>query len=122
MSGRRRSPQQFWWLVGLAGSVGIAGVVMFAGIPAYPAWLVGAGIMLFLLYGFDKQRAVAGGRRVPEMVLHGMALAGGVGGGWAGRAGFRHKTRKPVFLVVLVIATMLHAGLLVLWGYSGEVL
>lgn len=119
MSGRRRSPQQFWWLVGLAGSIGIAMLVMLAGIPVYPAWLVGAGIVLFLLYGFDKQRAGTGGRRVPEAVLHGMALVGGVAGGWAGRAGFRHKTRKPVFLVVLVIATLIHAGLLVLSGFAG---
>lgn len=73
------------------------------------AWLVGLGLTTFVVYGWDKRQAQSGGWRVPEIVLHSLALAGGVVGGWAGRQVFRHKTRKPVFTVVLTVATALWA-------------
>jgi uncharacterized membrane protein YsdA (DUF1294 family) len=44
-----------------------------------------------------------------------MSLAGGFPGGWAGRFAFRHKTRHTSFLIVLVIATAIHAVLIFLW-------
>ncbi len=73
------------------------------------AWMVGWSPVAFAAYGIDKRAATRDGWRIPEAVLHGVALIGGVAGAWAGRAVFRHKTHKPVFLVVLVLAT-------VLWG------
>jgi uncharacterized membrane protein YsdA (DUF1294 family) len=79
--------------------------------PLLLAWLVGWTPPAFAAYGYDKMQARRGGWRIPENVLHGLALVGGVAGAWAGRIVFRHKTRKPVFLVVLVVATALWAGL-----------
>ena len=73
--------------------------------------LASTSIVTFVLYGFDKIQAKHDGSRVPETVLHVLALAGGFIGGWAGSLIFRHKTSKPVFLVVLLLATTLHAGL-----------
>jgi uncharacterized membrane protein YsdA (DUF1294 family) len=35
-----------------------------------------------------------------------LALAGGFVGGWIGRFVFHHKTRKPVFAVVLTASTL----------------
>jgi uncharacterized membrane protein YsdA (DUF1294 family) len=60
----------------------------------YFIWLATASGITFLLYGFDKARSKNGGWRVPEVVLHGLALLGGFPGGWAGRSVFRHKTKK----------------------------
>jgi uncharacterized membrane protein YsdA (DUF1294 family) len=79
----------------------------------YLDWLLGWSATAFLAYGWDKRQAIRGGVRVPEIVLHGLALVGGVLGAWAGRAYFRHKTLRTDFLVVLVIATVLHASFLV---------
>jgi uncharacterized membrane protein YsdA (DUF1294 family) len=59
------------------------------------------------MYGIDKRQAQSGGWRVPELVLHGLALIGGVLGAWAGRAFFHHKTQKPMFTIVLVVASIL---------------
>lgn len=78
----------------------------------YVAWLAGWSLSLFLLYGIDKTQAVRQGWRVPELVLHGLALIGGFIGGWLGMAIFRHKTRKPVFKVVLAVATVIGVALL----------
>jgi uncharacterized membrane protein YsdA (DUF1294 family) len=82
------------------------------------AWIVGWSIPAFAMYGIDKRQAQNDGWRVPEAVLHGLALIGGVLGAWAGRAVFRHKTRKPVFLVVLVVASILWAAIAI-WALFG---
>lgn len=78
----------------------------------YGIWLAVISIVTFIFYGFDKARAKSGGWRVPEVTLHWLSLIGGFPGGWAGRSVFRHKTRKGVFLFVLIISTALHAGLI----------
>ena len=51
----------------------------------------------FLLFGLDKIRARAGSGRVSEGALLIWAFFGGSVGAYAGRALFRHKTRKQPF-------------------------
>ena len=73
----------------------------------------------FFFYGFDKARARAGAGRVPESVLHALALAGGSIGAYLGMRVFRHKTVKGPFraffwLIVLVQATLIGLILYVL--------
>jgi uncharacterized membrane protein YsdA (DUF1294 family) len=77
----------------------------------YWLWLAAASVITFLLYGYDKAQSKNGGWRVPEIVLHLLALAGGFPGGWLGRSVFRHKTKKAIFVLVLVVSTALHLGL-----------
>lgn len=79
------------------------------GWPTLLAWLVGWTPVAFAVYGIDKWQAKRDGWRIPEIVLHGLALIGGVIGAWAGRIVFRHKTNKPAFLIVLIVAS-------ILWG------
>lgn len=83
------------------------------------AWMAAWTPVAFAAYGLDKRAAVRGGWRIPEIVLHGLALVGGVLGAWAGRAVFRHKTQKPVFLVVLVLASVVWAVIAV-WAVTGR--
>ena len=80
----------------------------------YWIWLAAAGVITFILYGFDKARAKSNGWRVPEYVLHGWALIGGFAGGWAGRAVFHHKTQKGLFTFILTVSTLMHLGLIYL--------
>jgi uncharacterized membrane protein YsdA (DUF1294 family) len=77
----------------------------------YLIWLAILSVFTFILYGYDKAQSKMGGSRVPELFLHGFALLGGFPGGWVGRAIFRHKTKKKVFLVVLGLSTAIHLGL-----------
>ncbi len=76
----------------------------------YFIWLGIASAITFLVYGVDKMQSRTGGSRVPESVLHWLALVGGFIGGWAGRWVFRHKTRKGFFALILVLSTAIHAG------------
>lgn len=111
---QRRSAYMRWGLTGSVASAVVATVIMLLlDVPLYPVLVIGLSMVLFLLYGFDKRRAIAGGGRVPEVVLHGLALAGGFAGGWIGRSVFRHKTRHVSFLIVLLISTALHAAFII---------
>ncbi len=78
------------------------------------AWYTLSSLFLFILYGLDKRQAVIGGRRISERTLHLVAFAGGFPGGFLGRWLFHHKTRKPVFLILLLISAVCHALLWVI--------
>ena len=71
---------------------------------------LGMSLLTLLAYGWDKRRAVSGGRRVPENTLHVLALCGGWPGAWVGRPLFRHKTRKQPFSTIFWALGVLHAG------------
>jgi uncharacterized membrane protein YsdA (DUF1294 family) len=47
--------------------------------------------------GVDKIKAEAGSWRIAESTLLMLAFVGGTPGAYAGRAAFRHKTRKQPF-------------------------
>jgi len=86
-------------------------------------WLVGVNPTAFVFYGFDKARARGGAGRVPEKVLHGLALAGGSFGAYLGMHAFRHKTVKGPFraffwLIVLVQAVLIGLILFVLYRHG----
>jgi uncharacterized membrane protein YsdA (DUF1294 family) len=75
------------------------------------AWLVAVNLVTFGYYAFDKARARRGGRRVAEVVLHGLALAGGTAGAYLGMVAYRHKTIKPGFRLIFRLIAALQAGL-----------
>ncbi|HSI18616.1 MAG TPA: DUF1294 domain-containing protein, partial [Sphingomonas sp.] len=64
----------------------------------------------------DKRSAAAGGRRIPEASLLGLALIGGSPGALLARRWFRHKTRKEPFSTQLLLIVMAQIGLLL--GYA----
>lgn len=67
------------------------------------------GFITFIMYGIDKAKAKAHKWRIPERVLLGMCMIGGIVGGWLGMYVFRHKTKHLKFHVVQILAS-------ILWG------
>lgn len=71
----------------------------------------------FAAFGIDKAYAEAGRQRISELTLLTWAFLGGTPGAYAGRALFRHKTRKQPFssqfhgIAIFQVAAL--AGLLV---------
>ena len=61
----------------------------------------------------DKQRAIAGERRIPEGDLLGLAFIGGSPGALLARRLFRHKTRKEPFSTQLFVIVALQIGALI---------
>lgn len=85
------------------------------------SWLIAAGIVAFAFYGYDKVSSKAGRGRVPEVLLHLLALAGGFVGALAGMLFFRHKSNfraHPLFLPLIVLSGVLWA-LIIYWLLSG---
>ena len=81
------------------------------------AFLLIVNLAAFGAMGFDKSRARAGGRRVPERTLLLVALCGGSLGMFVGSTMFAHKTRKRPFrtyltwiAVVQILALAAFAG------------
>ena len=111
----RRSPYQIFIFIAILFIVVLVLILALTTTwHVYWIWLVAASVITFLLYGYDKGQAKLGGLRIPEAVLHGLALIGGFPGGWLGRAMFRHKNRKPMFTVVLILSTIIHLGIIYL--------
>lgn len=79
----------------------------------YLIWLAALSVITFVAYGYDKGQARRGAWRVSERTLHLLALLGGFLGGWLGMFVFHHKTRHPSFIIILLLATVLHLFLYV---------
>ena len=75
--------------------------------------LVVLNAVSFAMFGIDKRRARRGDRRISERALLLSGLVSGTIGAWAGVFAFRHKTRKPSFLLPLAAATVI--DLAVVW-------
>ena len=112
----KKSPQTFYGLLAAILIAALAVVlIVWTNLNPFWVWIGAAGLVTFLMYGYDKAQAKRAGPRVPEIVLHGLALAGGFAGGWAGMLLFRHKTRHPAFIIILAASTVLYLALGYLW-------
>ncbi|TCD16147.1 DUF1294 domain-containing protein [Oricola cellulosilytica] len=79
--------------------------------------LAAVNVACCALFGWDKYCAAKGVWRVPESTLLAFALIGGTPGAFAGRALFRHKTRKQPFVGQLYGIVGLQAAGLALAGW-----
>ncbi|MFM5954256.1 MAG: DUF1294 domain-containing protein [Novosphingobium sp.] len=81
--------------------------------------LIALNFAAFAAFGIDKARAEAGEWRIQESTLLLFALLGGTVGAYAGRAAFRHKTRKePLSSTLFAIAVLQVLGLGAWLGWS----
>ena len=83
----------------------------------YLAVLLAMSIGTILVYWWDKRRAQGGGRRIPENVLHLLAVGGGWPGAWWVQRRLRHKTRKVSFLTVYWILVAIHLAVVAALAY-----
>ncbi|MCP4165862.1 MAG: DUF1294 domain-containing protein [Chloroflexi bacterium] len=108
----KRSPKRTYTYVAIAlGLLAFVALLWLGITSAYLSWLLAMTATTFALYGYDKMEAKLGGGRVPEIVLHALALAGGFLGGWLGMFVFNHKKRKREFWIVLIVSTILWIGI-----------
>ena len=77
----------------------------------YLLWLVAGTITTGGAFVYDKFQARRNKRRLPEVVLLGSSLAGGLIGGWFGMLAVRHKTLHKRFWVMQWLSTAIHVAL-----------
>ena len=111
---RRLSIKQSAFLLVACLTLGLAFALWRQGLPFLYAYLIGISLIALLCYGFDKYQSMHRGFRIPEVVLHVLALAGGSPGALLGQQLFRHKTAKPWFrlwLYGIVVVQVIGLGL-----------
>lgn len=69
-------------------------------------------LIVFLIYGIDKIKAIRGSFRISESVLITCAFAMGGFGAIFGMYVFRHKTRKLKFRLLVPVALVLNIALI----------
>jgi uncharacterized membrane protein YsdA (DUF1294 family) len=93
----------------------VSGLFLWMEINLLYAYLLSVSVIAFLFYGYDKRQSLKNGWRIPEVVLHLLALAGGSPGALAGQIVFRHKTKKLKFIIVFAAIVILQAVLIYLY-------
>ncbi|HNR97675.1 MAG: hypothetical protein BWY10_01696 [Chloroflexi bacterium ADurb.Bin180] len=74
-------------------------------------WWLSMSLISLPLMGWDKFAARQSLPRIPEAVFYSLCLLGGFAGVCLGMVLFRHKTLKPGFWAIVVLAASLHLGL-----------
>lgn len=118
--GRRfpASPTAIFAGLGAALTAAVGGASWAAAdLPWWVAYLLGINAATFALYVYDKHVAGGAALRVPEVVLHGLALGGGTPAAVLGQRLLRHKTIKASFRRVGMAIMILQAAVLIaaLW-------
>ena len=76
-----------------------------------------ANVIAFLAFMIDKLLAPSAMRRIPELVLLLFAFFGGATGAYISMRFFRHKTRKPLFYVLVPIMMVVQLYFFVKWRF-----
>lgn len=74
-------------------------------------YLLIINIISFVLFFIDKQKAKKDKWRIKERTLHLMGFLGGIIGSIAAMILFHHKTKKPKFIIITIIALLFNAFL-----------
>ena len=84
------------------------------------SYLLAINCTTFLFYAYDKRAALSKWKRVPEIVLHGLALLGGTPFAFLGQYLFRHKTIKGSFRIVFWLIFIIQIILLLLEIFAAK--
>ena len=74
-------------------------------------YFAAVNILLYILMGVDKFKALKHKRRIPEKLLFLFAIIGGALGGTLGMLSFRHKTKHWYFEVFFPLLSVLDLAL-----------
>ena len=103
----RHNPRKLPLITAISLIVAASALLWWMDVHLLYAYLLSVSVTTFLFYGYDKRQSLKNGWRVPEAVLHMLALSGGSPGALAGQILFRHKTRKLRFKAVFVAIVLL---------------
>lgn len=81
------------------------------------SYLIVVNCVAFVLYGVDKQLAIAQNRRIPEKYLLFFGLIGGSLGSVIAISKLRHKTQKFSYSSKFAVIMLLHVSILALLAY-----
>lgn len=74
-------------------------------------YLVAINLITYFTYGTDKKRAIKKQWRISEKTLLLLAVAGGSPAAILGMRVFRHKTKRPLFIIGVPCILLLQVGI-----------
>ena len=111
-------PKRFFFVIAIIVIAAMSGLLWWMGVNFLYAFLIGMSVIAFVFYAYDKRQAIKNRPRVPEVILHMLALLGGTPGAFLGQLAFIHKTKKLRFRIVFLAIVLLQAGLgFCFWRY-----
>lgn len=116
MKNNIQNPYKFYFLIAF-GVLTIIVIALWKLTAIHPLWiyLIAISLLTFCFYGNDKYQAIRQKSRIPELVLHILALAGGSIGALAGQLIFHHKTKKLKFQVIFILIAAAQISLIIWW-------
>ena len=113
---KRTDPQVIFLTLALLLGGGIA-LALWLRLRLHPllCYLIGVNAATFCAYAYDKAGAPRQWLRVPERVLHGLALVGGTPAALLAQMALRHKTLKRSFRVRFLLIVVIQLSLIGAW-------
>jgi len=109
----KHDPVNFFFVIGIVLIAIISGSLYWLQVGPVVSYLLGANVITFVFYGYDKRQSRKNSLRIPEIILHVLALLGGSLGAFLGQLFFRHKTKKLRFRIVFLAIVLLQ----ILFGF-----
>lgn len=110
----KKSPFTIYGITALILTIIFLILFSYIGLYLIISYLISINLVIFLFYGFDKMIAGSNRMRIPELVLHSLALAGGSPAGLLAQKLFRHKTIKTSFQIIYWLIVILQI-ILIIW-------
>ena len=89
-------------------------------IPPLVLWVyLGASLLTFVVYAFDKLAAKDGAWRTPEKTLHWLSVIGGWPGALIAQQSLRHKSKKQSFRLGFWVTVVVNLGIFA-WMFTPE--
>ena len=104
------SPYAVFGILGILGTGLMTFVSYYQGLNIVWSYFLSINLLTFFFYGYDKKFSRTSYFRIPESILHSLAICGAAPGGLVGQMVFRHKTMKKSFQIVywvIVIVQMI---------------
>jgi uncharacterized membrane protein YsdA (DUF1294 family) len=109
----KHDPTNFFFVIVIVLIAIISGLLYWLRVSPIVSYLIGTSVITFIFYGYDKRRSQKNRSRVPEVILHMLAVLGGSPGAFLGQLFFRHKTKKLRFKIVFLAIVSLQ----ILFGF-----
>lgn len=81
-------------------------------------WILALSVIAFIMFAVDKKRAKGHKWRISEATLIFLSVIGGALGAFPAMLIFRHKIRKPLFIITVPAMTLIHIAIVLNFIYT----
>lgn len=113
-----KSPHTVFGILGILGTGLMTFISYYQGLNIVWSYFLSINLLTFFFYGYDKKFSRASYFRIPESILHSLAICGAAPGGLVGQMFFRHKTMKKSFQIVYWVIVIVQMIILSLFPWN----